>query len=228
MTEPIEPHHELVIDSWVLSHAWLNAWQATGDDDIQLELYKTILVEVFDHGVQLICCDGRLVLGTFAPVVDTWAPHPEPSDAPLDSYVVMDHGQRGVALLKYVMREARDAIKNDYPIPELEVSVVTAERPSEPTLGAELDRLYVVIETERERVAMTVFGGEFPNWRKLLSGHVPEPAGSLAIRIPDFERLGKLQDFGAVRFIPHGSSGMIYIEAADEALLFGGLSPAAS
>lgn len=209
--------------SYALAHAWLNAWVAVEHDDYRPVIDRALLVEAFPHGVQLIGMDGAVLLGTFAPDErNDLRPPPSLDEAPTGRWVVMDHDKRAAGLMKHLMRTAKAAIKDGLLPEPVTVSVISAESPTTPTLGAELDRLDFIIEADRERLALPIYDGEPINWRRLVAAHHPAPTDELFLTPWVLAKLGALRDFpGAVQLVTSGPNGALEIRSAAECYLFG-------
>ncbi|MEM7322542.1 MAG: hypothetical protein AAF531_05590 [Actinomycetota bacterium] len=214
-------------DSLLFAPAWLNASiAASEDDENQPALYRSVSVEWFQQGVQLISTDSTLLIGAWVPSsedIDT--ARPDIDEAPIASYVVRDTNKRMASLMKFAHGEARAAEKDGTPAPQLTLSVRSMEADDTPTLSPAFDRLMLVAETDRERLALPVFEAEFANWRSLLSrGSQGSAVRQVAWPVQTLGRLGGLRDLGGpLVFTMAGKTGATRITAGN---MFGALSPA--
>lgn len=208
-----------------LGPAWLNTALAASDDDNRPVLFRSVLVEVFDHGVQLISTDSYMLLGTFVPrAEEDLTPPPAMDEAPNETYVVCDADRRMQGLMRHVIAEAKTAEKHGYAC-DVTLEVRSAEHPEVPTLDPSMDRAVFVVHTERERLVLPIYEGEFPTWRKLLDVGT-DAVEQVALSPMLLGRFGKLKAFaGAICFDFDGSDGLISISTTDESYLFGGLMP---
>lgn len=217
----------LSIPGGALAPAWLNAWLATSDDDSRPILYRTMLVEVYKTGVQLVSTDSFMLLTSFAPtIVDDLVPPPSLDEAPVASYIVQDTDRRAIALMRYVLAEAKSAEKEARPF-DVTLSVATVEDPSVPTLDPTLDRSGFVIATDSERLALPIYQGDYPNWRNLIAQAKTNATEHIALSPMLLGRLGKLKGTPTpIRMDFDGDLGMVRLSASGhESYLSGGLMP---
>lgn len=210
-----------------LATAWLNCSLASSDDDNRPVLYRTLLVERFRHGVQLVATDSHLLLGSFIPTAaGDLDPPPSIDDAPISSTVVVDRDKRMSSLMAYVLKEATAAAKNEMPF-DVTLSTASAEADHAPTLDPSLDRAMFVAEIEAERLALPIYEGDFPTWRALLGATKPKPTGRSVFAPQLLGVFGKLRNLGAPIVMEYaGPTGMVALSAPGcETYLFGGLMP---
>lgn len=211
-----------------LASSWLNCALASSEDENRPVLYRTILVEVFKGGVQLVATDSWMLLAAFVPTDadDLTPPPPTIDESPIETHVVMDPDKRMQSLMRFVLTDAKAAEKAGVPC-DLTLSISSAESPSEPTLDPSLDRSMFIVQTDNERLALPIYEGDYPTWRALLAAHREEPTGTLALNPTLLGRFGKLKNFaGPISMILNGATGMIALSSpADESYLFGGVVP---
>jgi hypothetical protein len=193
-----------------LASGWLNASLAAGSDSARPQTYRTMLVEVFDEGVQLVASDGAMLLTT--PVATISDPGglnlPSADQVPDESFIVMDLDGRMRNLMRWVLKDAKAAEKEGREAVPVSVEVRSGERSSAPTLSPDLDRKIMVVTTERERLDLELYEGVFLAWRPLFAGHVAKPTETVAFAPTLLARLGRLRDVeNAVEFQLGGPDG---------------------
>jgi len=178
--------------------AWLNVSLASGADDGAPALFRTVYVEMFDDAVQLVATDTFLLLTSAVAVDDDTDLLPELDEAPELAATAIDYDGRMRALMTWLHKDAVRAEKNDHPGPEVTLTVKTAEPdPMAPaTLGTEVDRKVLVVQTLRERLTLDIYEGSFPHWRNVFKDRpktgVAVPAISFSAE--NLARLGKTKD----------------------------------
>lgn len=210
--------------------AWLNTWLSTSDDDTRPALHRTVLCEVFANPrcVQLVATDSYTLLGsTVACCGHEDDPAPTLDQVPDRSIVVMDHDARAQVLMRWLLADCKHASKNNMPEPTVHVALRSAEAPTTPTLDPSLDRRQLVITTDRERLTLDVFDGEFATWRPLFLGHVPEDTTDVAFNPTFLARLGKIRTIDAepIEFSLRGALGAAVLHVATEPPVFGIIVP---
>lgn len=212
-----------------LATAWHNVWLSTSDDDARPQLYRTVLVEVFnDRCVQLIASDTYMLTGsTVLQDPEALTTSPSFDESPDETYVVMDHDQRMGALMKWVLKDAKAAAKDKLPPPEVTLSVQSAENPDVPSFGGVFARNQLVVGTERERLALDLYDGAYPEWRSLIGGHQTEETTELAFNPELVGRFGKMTglDYYPVEFTTAGPLGGTRFAVRSEPPVFGLLMP---
>lgn len=146
-----------------MATAWLNVYQAAGQDDGRPMLYRTVCVEVLDEtSVRLVSTDTVLLLTSS--VREGMAPV-SPDEVAMRTIVAIDEDERAKALFKFV---AKDVKAKDQPA-TVRLSVGSIESDTAPTLMPELARLGLSIEYAAERLVLPLFEGGFVDWRRLMT-----------------------------------------------------------
>lgn len=216
----------LTVPGSTIAPCWLNSWLATGSDQNRPLLYRTVSVEIFKTGVQLIASDGALLLGTFAPAA-AYDEDPPPSidEAPAAAYVVQDEKRRAVALMKFIAEEAAEAAEQER-VYDIRLSVVAVDSGAVQTLDPSLDRKAFVIETETERLTLPIYEADWMAWRATLTSRKPQKSDGNRFDPRLLGQLGKLRAVSSIEFAYHGTGEMETIAAPDaECYLFGAIMP---
>lgn len=209
-----------------MAYAWLNASVAQGQEPIDPMTYRTILVERFKNGIQVVSSDRRLVLGQFCPFLgDDLTSPPGPEELPIESIVVVDFEGRAVQLMKHVAKLHTRALKEGTEWPEVNFRIGTAS--IQPTLGSgELDQRVFIIDIGSERLILGEYESDFLDWRQPLLRHDPEPAGWVPFGVSVLQSLGQLRGVGYLKFRFSSNDGLVLIEPhLSEAYLFGAVAP---
>lgn len=122
-------------DAYGVAVAWQNAAIASSKDDGRPALYRTISVEFFKTGVQLVATDGHMLFRTWAPYSDMGdlpAAVPAWKERPVDSVVVMDPDKFALGFMKTLGTALG---KKDAPDSELTFTIEAAPSEAEPALG---------------------------------------------------------------------------------------------
>jgi hypothetical protein len=176
--------------------AWLNASIASGQDEERPQLYRTISVEFFPAGVQLVGCDGTMLFRTWAPysdIGDLPADPPTIDEAPEDAIVVMDRDKFAVGFMRTLLSAC-----GDIPV-ELTFTVEQANDEDEPSLSDELAGHVLTMTALGQRLSCKLFDGRYPDWRELEFGmtEVERVEGmTLATRL--FSAVGKLRGVAGI------------------------------
>lgn len=204
---------------------WLNVSLSSSDDEARPVLYKTVLIEVFSHGVQLVATDSFMLMCGFAPTAQSDLTNPPSLDeAPEATYIVMDPDQRMRSLMRHMRKEAKAAEKESRSC-DVTLSFKSAETLDVPTLDPSLDRMACVVDAGAERLTLPLYEGEFINWRPLLARE-PEAVQDVWFSPYLLGRFGKLVDVGVegFHFQTAGSLGVCTFRSP-EVRLFGGIMP---
>lgn len=193
--------------------AWLNAFIATGQGESRRALYRTLRVEFFPRGVQLVGCDGTMLFRTWAPysdIGDIPAPHPESDEAPDDAVVVSDVDKFALAFMRTLLSAAED-------YQDLTLSVERVEKEDEPELGEELSEYSLNLSALGQHLSCPLFEGEYPDWRALEFGLDPaELVDGMILATRLFQAVGKLKGVSGVDCAFRGSERAIDFESMEE------------
>lgn len=176
--------------------AWLNASIAASQDESRTQLYRTLSVEFFRHGVQFIGCDGTMLFRTWVPSIEVIGDEPEMPEyfeAPEDSIVVMDTDKFAIAFMRTLLGAC-----GDVPF-ELTMSVDPAPREDEPPLGEEVTEYVLTLHALGQQLTCKLYDGPYPDWRGLQFGLDPaELVDGMVLATRLFASVGKLKNVGGI------------------------------
>ncbi len=189
--------------------AWRNAYLATGQDDDQGALHRTVLCEWYPDGLRFTSTDGFMLVTSYA-AGDRWSTSneaPDPDTAPDGAVVAIAADRLMVDFLKHRAGEIKaytrylDDKGPAAPGPiDVTFSLGTIDEPNtgqqQLDLGVSDRRL--IVSSDTERIALPLYDGEFPNWRTVLAGHKPAPRAQVQARAGLLHRIGQLTS------LPHG------------------------
>ena len=179
------------------AQAWLNASIASSQDAERGPLYRTISVEFYRDGVQLIGCDGTMLFRTWAPFSDIGdfdAPQPEYDATPEDSVTVFDEEKFALGFMRTLL--AATSGDNERII-ELTLSIDQVEEEQAALDG--MGEYVLTLQALGQRLSCKLYDGPYPNWRELQFGLPAEElvdGMTLAPRI--FAAAGKLKGVSGV------------------------------
>lgn len=185
----------LTFDASDLASAWLGVAQASGKDEERPALSRTMLVEVFLAGVQLVATDGYMLLTAWVPGAFEIASPPDLDERPDDVVIAMDPHGRGLGLMGHVRKRASEAAASG-------VGAKVAFRIGQPPMipeetveqGLEV-RALIIDHPGREELALPLFEGDYPNWREILATHKAIKTDAIAINPEIIGRLARLGRF---------------------------------
>jgi hypothetical protein len=189
----------MIFDAGTLATAWLSVAQASSTDKLRPALCRTVLVEEYPHGVQLVATDSYMLLRSWVPFqgVDSLSLEAEPPElyeGPERSSVVMDPDGRGKQLLSWARSLANRCDEFD-DRPELRVQVGVAEHSLSSAAQAfdGMDPTWAKLKLDaEEEVRLQLYEGEWPNWRSIIKGLEPVETKSVALGPSIMERLAKV------------------------------------
>lgn len=178
--------------------SWINVFQATGDDKERAALFKTLLLEFFDHpdlgtAVQMIATNGiALVRAYVAPNPrDPWVADTERPD-----YTVIVHDVEGFALA--FMKGVANATKEN-PAEQMTLTVEPYDDGASIALGPEFQDERLVVRACGQRLDCKLVRDAFPGWRHLKFGvDEAERVDEFRMAPKQFALLGKLKESGAL------------------------------
>lgn len=185
-------------DAPTFARAWLSVAQASSADKDIPTLNKTVAIEEYLHGVRLVSTDRFVLLTAWVPNVDTKiVGEPEFDEAPDRVVIAADTDGRGKSLLGYVLNlVTRD---KDYIDGQLEVHIqFDARLPAGSDGDAEtlegMEPIYTIFDVpDTERVWIPVMQAEYPDWRPLVHGFIPESTDKIALNPELVERVTKVR-----------------------------------
>lgn len=209
-----------------LANAWLNVALASSDDENRPILWRSVLVETFKTGLQLIATDSYLLLGCYVPFPrHDLTPPPGLDEKPNETVIAVDPAGRMTSLMRHVHKEAVKAEEagEDY---EVRLAARSIESTATPTLDPSLDRLRFTVQTDDERLSLPIYEAEYPNWRSLVAKPNTVATEDVALSIDILARLGRIRGASHLQFTFDGPLGLTRIETpGSESYLFGGLIP---
>lgn len=151
-----------------LAAAWLNVYQAAGQNEDQPALYRSVCVEIIDAStVRLVATDSYIVLTS---AVREGMATVTPDEAAVETIVAIDEDQRAQSLFKFVAKDAKAKQDVDAGV---RLSVGSIESDDAPTLMPSLARRGLSIEYGAERLVLPINEVPFPDWRPMLVGREP-------------------------------------------------------
>lgn len=197
-----------------LALAWVNVFHATGQSEDRPRLYRTIALEFFPHGVQLVATDGHLLLRTF--VSDgSWGEHvgydrwPDLLSRPIRAVTVMDREGFGIGFMKTVLKTAQ---QQDDAGEMLELSLTRHVDADQPDLGEDLSAWRLTIRSCGQRFDLKLHDEAYPNWRALNIGTSwAERVDGMTLAPWVFRTLGKLKGPTAFELDFQGDDRAIFL-----------------
>lgn len=172
----------MLFDAGRLGRAWLAVTQASGDDDEEPLLYRTVSVDLFGNGVRLAATDKCVLLHAWVPEHESSMDDgPSPDEVPIVAAVARDlHGRAG-GLLKHLLKLAKAAEKDEDggETPLVRLTIGTAEASSGTFDGMEGPSV-TLDHPDHERVVLDVMELPFPNWPRMTAGFSLAPTKTVA------------------------------------------------
>lgn len=195
----------LTLDARTFAAAWLNVALASGENEHEPCLYRTVLLELHDpETMRLVAFDERLLLAATYGNVGL-------DETPAETWVVRDPDRRGRALLTYLYRRAIGCERDGLPEPAVTLGLRDLDDPDVPTLDPQLTPRALTIDTGRETCALPILDCGYPTWRAALPTGPPTPAHEFAFDPEIVGRLGKLRDANRLALTLHDQ--MVAIDA---------------
>jgi hypothetical protein len=184
------------------ARAWLNAFLATGDEENRPVLNRTLCLEFFAGGVQLIACDGTALFRSWVPLVaddksesavNDW---PVTAELPDRSIVIMDTEGFGLAFMRSLLRVTADEERQ---FELLAISTAPADDGATLALGEEFATERLTLRACGQRIDLRLYDGPYVNWRNARLGMDDvERVDGLTIGTHVFQLVGKLKAVNAV------------------------------
>lgn len=186
MTIVDEPRAALTFNAREFAKAWRSVAIASGKDKEQVVLDRTIAIEFFHGGAQLVATDGYILLRC-------WVGDPDAAPgidiAPAETVVARDPHGRAKGLCAHLMNLTQG---EDAPVLDLRLSVGIDDEDDPGTFGG-LDRECVMLEVpDQERLKLPVVEAAFPQWRGMFAGWTAKMTDVIALNPEVMERLAKL------------------------------------
>lgn len=152
-----------VADGEVLSRAWMGVFAFTGDNPDIAMLDDTIVCEIHEEGMRMICSDGVMVAKTWVPFGRNGSGEPPIEELPEDEFVVSDMSGRGGALMSHVARVTKG---ENGDVVDLKLSKERIPQ-KHPALTPEMESIALVIElANSERVTLPIIASGWQGWRR--------------------------------------------------------------
>jgi hypothetical protein len=210
----------LTFDASAATTAWLNAFLATGQSEERQVLYRTMSVEFYPNGVQLIACDGTVLFRTWVPagnaMLGAW---PDASVAPDATAVVMDADK----FASTFMTTLRTAV-SEFPT---EITIAIDQEESEQvSLSDDLVPNVLTLGALGQHLHCRLLDQPYPSWRQFRFGLDPaELVDGLRLARRLFATVGKLRGVDGVDLSFHGESNRIEFTTTGTAEVRGLLMP---
>lgn len=218
---------DLPWDADHLATSWLSAFAASSNDDERPLLYRSVAVEVHEHGVRFTSTDSYVLSTVWAPLVDKNSDEPDPGVAPVERLLIADPDKRCAQFMGYVRKLAVAAKKDDspFPMPEVTAEVHKARPDSQLQLFAEDRREFqFILNGGDEAVTLPVLNYDFPEWRRILHpsgdpvefgsvGDQQQDMGLTAHTLKIMSRIASLQDPNRLVAEPRDSTVMFRTES---------------
>lgn len=223
-TETLAPT-QITVPARAAATAWLNAFLASSTDPDRPTLYRTLSVEFFRRGIQVIGCDGTALFRCWVPRTGDEKPATAPhfAEAPSRTVVVMDPDGFGKGymstLLKVTSEEAHE-------LEELTITTATQDEDATIALGTEFMTERLILRACGQRIDLVLLDGQYPDWRALKLGmETVERVDSLTLAPRLFALVGKLKGVSAVDLEFHGDERHIGFVARGDSECRGLLMP---
>lgn len=216
MTVEAPPREDLLltVNAQSAATAWLNAFLATGDDKDRPVLYRTLVVEFFAEGVQLIACSGVALFRSWLPRSDlegTALAWPALDEEPRRRVIVMDVERFAVGFMK-ILHQVTSAEEREFE--SLTLSVAAQDEGATLSLGEEFVSERLILRSCGQRLDLRLMDGVFPDWRSLQLGiDARERVEGIAFGPKVVGLIGKLKGCRQVRFEFHGAERYVGFEA---------------
>lgn len=183
----------MIFNAHTIAKGWRSVAIASGSDKHQPALDHAVFIEQYSHGVRLVATDSTVLLHTWCPTAaaeeEGLIAPPDWDEVPLVTAVALDPHGRAKSFLAHAQQLAGDDNAGMIEV-SLDLGVIVEER--EPRLAG-LDPTWCVLEMrKRERLQLRLFEGEWPKWRALYLGVVPQATSLVALNLEVAERLAKL------------------------------------
>lgn len=181
--------------------AWLNAFIASGDDENHPVLNRTLCIEAFDAGLQLIGCNGSALFRTWVRKTEENADGistdwPDVNEQPVRSFVVMDPDAFGVTFMRALLAATNEDGRS---LEELHLAVEQQDEGATLALGAAFTSERVVLRSCGQRLDLRLYEAPYPNWRKAEMGvDESERVDGLTIGHTMFKLIGRLKGITAL------------------------------
>lgn len=181
----------MIFDARQLARGWLSVALASAKDDDRPALHRTVSIEGFPEGLRLVATDSYVLLRSWVPAIGReHDPEPDLDESPAMSAVAMDIHGRARNLLGHLLGLA---LADGAPLIEVRITLGVHDQETEAASFEGLEAEWVVLEhPDHERLKLRAYEGEYPNWRKVLSGFDRKRTDAIALNTEIIGRLSKL------------------------------------
>lgn len=224
------------------AEAWLNAFMAASTEEDRPMLYRTLSLEWFEGGLQMIGCDGTAVFRTWTPReltpdeyelardfadeqkrLDKLREWPTLDEAPLGAVVVMDPDGFAKGFMSALLRVTSD---EDHANETLMLSTAPMDDEATLALGAQFASERLTLRACGQRIDLRLYEGAYPNWRKVRLGIEDiERVDGMTIASRIFSLVGKLKGTTAVDLEFYGNARHVAFTARGASEVRGLLMP---
>lgn len=216
----VERHVEMTVPARAAALAWLNAFLATSEDPDRPLLYRTLSVEFFLFGIQIVGCDGTALFRSWVPTQDDGKERsrrnrhwPHDDLAPFKTIVVMDPDGFGKGFMATLLRVTA---VDGHEFEELHIATASVDDEAAPALGGEFQTERLILRACGQRLDLRVMEDRYPDWRKLDLGYGGQRLDGLTISPRLLGLLGKLKEVSQVDLDFHGEERHIGFTARGE------------
>jgi hypothetical protein len=204
--------------------AWINAFIAASQEIERRALYRSLSLEFFDAGVQLIGCDGTAVFRAWVPGIEhSDAAWPLIEEVPDRAIVVMDPDGSGLGFVRALLRVTAE---EGHEFEPLTISTGTADDEASLSLGEEFMTERLTLRACGQRIDLRLYDGAYPDWRQLRLGVEDiERVDGLTVATRLFGMVSKLKGTGAVDLQFYGEKRHIMFTARGETEVRGLIMP---
>lgn len=194
-------------DAPTIARAWLAVAQASSADKDLTTLNKTVAIEEYLHGVRLVATDRFVLLTAWVPNLDTKTEkEPALDEAPDRTVIAADTDGRVRSLLGYALSLANRDDLYEHGSIELRLTfdarLPAGSDGNDSTLEG-MEPVFTVFDIpDTEKVWCPVMQADYPGWRSILFGFMPESTDKIAFNPELVERVCKARKwaFGNVHW----------------------------
>lgn len=187
-------------DANTFARAWLSVALASGKDKGRPALNRTVSIETYDEGVRLVATDGLVLLHSFVPTIDEDIAIPPDLDAVPDRVATaIDHYGRALSLMAHLNTITAGEDEEDVQRAQVEI-VFDVEAPEHVGQLDGMESACIALDhPDHERVVLSTYDGDYPNWRALVHGFTGRRTEAVALNpeiVARIARLGKYHTNG--------------------------------
>jgi hypothetical protein len=218
----------MILDAGWFARGWLSVWATASTNKDRPQLYRTVHVEQYPHGLRLTATDSYMLLTAWVPERDfELDPPPDVDEVPDVTAVAMDvHGRCGTLLTHLLaLSEAKDTKDIDL---AFRILATTADREIM-TFDGMAARAVICDHPDHERVQLDVFDGGVVDWRPLLTRFKPARTTNVALNpllVGRIAKAAKLHDgAGPIKWWFGGADKAAQVEFGDSPAISGLVMP---